>query len=400
MQKINLTDPKRQFLLAIAYFLLAGFCGIILRFFPVIQINHDYKFILHTHSHIALLGWIYLGISTLLYHIYLKKPSVEKTYSRLLVLTHISLIGMLITFPIQGYALFSIIFSTFFLFCSYWFTFLFIKRTPNEKKGISYRFAVAGLIFLVISSIGPWALGAIISISGPESVWYRIAIYFYLHFLYNGAFIGLIISLFIHFLESKGLIQNTKHGKRHLLVWTVSVVLTFFLSILFAFENVFIYLLAGVGNLTQLLLMLLIVKIGKRFTLKNSFNKSQQWLFKLLIFSLIVKILLQTLSNFPYFVELTKHYPDFIIAYLHLVFLGILSTALFLFGSIQLSLRLHKIPVILFMFGFLLSEVLIVYRGMNFWLTLPLFQEINLFIVVFSSLMIAGTAGILYFNRK
>lgn len=398
----NLVEPKKQFRLAIMYFLLAASGGFILRLFPIVSIDHNYKFILHAHSHITLLGWIYLGLSTVLYHLFLKDAAIQKSYHRLLLLTHISLIGMLLSFPIQGYALFSILFSTLFLFCSYWFTFLFIKHTHKESKGISYRFAVSGLIFLVISSIGPWALGAIITISGPESVWYRIAIYFYLHFLYNGAFIGIILSLLFHFAERKGIMQDIKQTTVLLIIWITSVLFTFFLSALFAFDNILIYTLSGIGNILQILFVFLTIKYGKETlrSMNDSYNPSQRLLFKLFLICFILKIFLQALSGFPYFAELTTHYLDFVIAYLHLVFLGILTTAIFLYGSVYLSLRLHIFPVLLFMFGFLLSEGLIIYRGMSYWLQLPFFREINLLIAVFSFLMIAGTGGILYINRK
>jgi hypothetical protein len=90
---------------------------------------------------------------------------------------------MLVRFPFQGYALFSIVFSTLFLLASYWFTWFFIKySSKTDKKLDSYKTLKIALVYLVISSTGTWVLGAIMTVLGPLSIWYRLAIYFYLHF--------------------------------------------------------------------------------------------------------------------------------------------------------------------------------------------------------------------------
>lgn len=106
---------------AFAYFLLAALLGVVLRSFASVGIPINYRFIVHTHSHIALLGWVYVAITTLLYKLFVQTPIADKKYRYVFGLTQLTLIGMLWTFPFQGYALFSIIFSTLFLFASYGF---------------------------------------------------------------------------------------------------------------------------------------------------------------------------------------------------------------------------------------------------------------------------------------
>ena len=56
--------------LALVYFVLAAGLGCVLRFFRVFEIPVTYKFIVHAHSHVALLGWVYLALTTLLYKLY------------------------------------------------------------------------------------------------------------------------------------------------------------------------------------------------------------------------------------------------------------------------------------------------------------------------------------------
>mgnify|MGYP000604442258 CR=1 FL=1 len=198
---------KNQVLIAILYFLLAASLGIILRLFPVTSVAATYKYIVHTHSHIALLGWVYVALTTLLFYAFINKDA-QKKYFVLFWSTQITILGMLFSFPITGYALYSIIFSTLFLICSYWFYAFFRKHNNCKKENYSYKFINASLLFMIFSSIGPWALGIIMNTLGNTSHWYKNAIYFYLHFQYNGWFIFCLLGIFIFFLEKSNININ------------------------------------------------------------------------------------------------------------------------------------------------------------------------------------------------
>lgn len=77
----------------------------------------DYNHFLHGHSHLAYLGWIFNAIFVALLYAYL--PGHLKKYRLLFWLLQVAVIGMLISFPIQGYAAVSISFSTLHIFLSY-----------------------------------------------------------------------------------------------------------------------------------------------------------------------------------------------------------------------------------------------------------------------------------------
>jgi len=198
---------KIQSFIGLFYFLIAAFLGVLLRVFPVVNVNATYKYIVHTHSHIALLGWVYIALTTLIFHLFIKKE-ISKKYSILFWATQITILGMLLSFPITGYALFSIIFSSLFLICTYGFYAFFRKHNNCNKSNYSYKFINASLLFLIISSIGPWALGIIMNTLGNTSHLYKNAIYFYLHFQYNGWFIFCLLGLFIFLLEKYNLPIN------------------------------------------------------------------------------------------------------------------------------------------------------------------------------------------------
>ncbi|HBL80718.1 MAG TPA: hypothetical protein DDZ79_12765, partial [Aequorivita sp.] len=127
-------DLRKHIATALLYFLLVALMGVLLRFFFVTPISLNYKYILHAHSHTALLGWIYLGLTTLVYKIFLSEAKKPKLYKRIFLFTNLCILGMLVTFPIQGYALYSIIFSTLFLFASYWFAWFAMKYIPHYFK--------------------------------------------------------------------------------------------------------------------------------------------------------------------------------------------------------------------------------------------------------------------------
>jgi hypothetical protein len=194
---------KSHIKIALGYFFIVALLGVLMRMFQVVDISINYKHILHTHSHIALLGWIYTALTTLIYKFYLSEKFVDKKYKVLFWSTQFSIFGMLLTFPFTGYAIISIIFSTLFLLNSYGFIWLFQKHTSSEQKHLnSFKLFQVALWFMVLSSVGPWVLGVIMNTLGSTSSWYRNAIYFYLHFQYNGWFIiaifGMLFFVFQH----------------------------------------------------------------------------------------------------------------------------------------------------------------------------------------------------------
>ena len=177
-------NPKNHSTIALGYFLIIAFLGLLLRLFHVVDIPIDFKHIVHGHSHIALLGWIYTALTTLIYKLFLSEKLVDKKYKIIFWSTQITIIGMLFTFPFIGYALFSIIFSSLFIIATYFFVWLFLKYTSSEQKQTnSYKIIRAALWFMVLSSLGPWALGIIMNTLGSSSPLYRNAIYFYFCYL-------------------------------------------------------------------------------------------------------------------------------------------------------------------------------------------------------------------------
>ena len=390
--------------IALLYFFIAAALGLLLRLFPLIDMDVTYRYIVHTHSHIALIGWVYIALTVLIYHLLVEKTKKNKKKFKLLFLfTQLTILGMLVSFPIKGYALFSIAFSTLFLIASYWF-YLFYRKTTKPLICSSYaiKFIHTSLLFMMLSSIGPWVLGIIMNTLGSNSPWYKNAIYFYLHFQYNGWFIFCLIGLFFLLVAHLKISISNKKSRLIYRLFTVSCFLTFFLSVLWMQPHPIIYIIAGIGAVLQAIALIKFIQIIKPiqpFLKKNLapiVYRSLQ--FALLFFTL--KITLQTISALPYFAALASQVISFVIGYLHLTFLGVVSLSLFAFLTYFKLIKLPPFWMYIYLTGFISSEVLIIYNGIATWMLFSNIENYFLYLLFFSVLMPIGILGILIPNLK
>ena len=364
----------RHIKMALGYFLLAALLGVLLRFYPVADLPVNYRYMVHTHSHIALMGWVYLALTVILCHCFLKRDAGQKKYRILFWATQGTLLGMLFSFPFQGYALFSITFSTLFLFCSYLFFGFFVKHIRPGLQGTPALYCVrAAFWYMVLSSIGPWALGGIMATLGPGSIWYRLAIYFYLHFQYNGWMVLALVGLLVFLLEQRGRMLPPDGFRRFYWTMNLGIVLSFFLSALWTGPHWSLFVLGGAGALLQLYALGLLWQMVARGKGIPPLSSLQARMLRAATLFLGLKMAMQLLTALPYFARLAFSFLDFTIGYLHLTFLGVVSIGLFFFTDYWGLLRISKKAYTLYFLGFLITEALIFYRGTAAWLSLPVF---------------------------
>ncbi|MCM4154725.1 hypothetical protein [Gramella sp. AN32] len=381
---------KKHTNIALAYFLLVGLMGVFLRLFYIFPIPANYGFIVHAHSHVALLGWVYIALVTLIYKLYLSETGKSRLYRRIIWFTNICIIGMLLSFPFQGYAFISIIFSTLFLIATYWLAWFIFKHIPKKyKKANSYVCIKASIWYMILSSIGPWAVGGVMATLGKASVWYKLSIYFYLHFQYNGWFILALIGILFYIMEQLSVKTDRKQFRSFFLLLNISIILSFFLSVLWTKPPVIFYILAAVGAIVQMLAFYYFFRILHDAwpVFKKKLSPRVLKLLKLSGLLLTVKILFQLLSALPYFANLALLYKDFVIGYLHWTFLGVVSLCLFAFLEHFKLVRLNWQILILYLIGFIFSELLIFYRGMQLWLRWPSFAEYPVLLTIISALI-------------
>lgn len=380
---------KKYTVVALGYFFIVSLLGLLLRFFSVIPIDLNFKYILHTHSHTSLLGWLYLAMTLLIYKVFLEKAKVPKLKKRIFIISNISFLGMLMSFPFQGYALFSIAFSSLYLFSSYGFTWFALKYIPDEiKNNFSWKLARTGLFYLVISSLGTWGIGPISATVGLESYWFNDSLYFFLHFLYSGFFFLTLISVLLRILEKRKMKFSAKLQDKFYVHLNMGIILSYFLSVIWTKPPVIFYLLGIVGAVYQLYGYYLLYKmlIPKSAEIKSIFPKYSFFLIKFAAVLLAARISMQLISGIPYFAELAFRFKGFIIGYLHMVFLGIITPVLLVFLTHFKMIKLPKKAINLLLFTLITTELMIFYQAMAFWLKLPLFYSYNHLLAGFSCL--------------
>jgi len=380
--------PKKLVVICLINFFIAAIMGLALRYSFINSINFNYRYLTHAHSHVAMLGWVYLMLYVLIIHYFV--PKKKPVYNRLFWLTEFSVIGMMVSFPLQGYAAISIAFSTLHILCSYYFVYLIWKHQKINSI-VTSKLLKVSLLFMLLSTIGVWCLGPAVSMQGQTSAFYQIAIQFFLHFQFNGWFLIAVIAVFFHILN----IENSKQFRLFINLFITSTIFTLALPIQwFAPHNVFLWI-NGIGVMLQLatLYYFSIIIKPKLYKVLQTDSKLLIYLFSFSIFCYILKVLLQLLSIVPEFTEVIYTHRNFVIGFIHLLMLGVISGFLFSFILKSDLLRYSKtlyLGIYSFLLGFGLTEILLLFQGYKFYYGSGLIQNYYMLLFLFSILLPLG----------
>ncbi len=320
----------------------------------------NYKYFLHTHSHLAFLGWIF----NIIYYFMLKQYDLleKKKYGYLFVALNVSVVGMLLTFPFQGYAIGSIIFSTMHILLSYIFA-VFLYRDTKGDKSIHRKFAMAAVLFMVISSIGPFSLAPIIVNGMKDTIWYDLAIYFYIHFQYNGWFVLSIVSLIAYSIKAK----DEDNWQRAYNLFVISTVLNFSLSTLWTDPGWVINIISVLSSLMQFHAIFLISK--DIFVHLRTKDRFKSMIMKVIFALFVLKIFFALAGSIQEVAMYVYYNRNLVIGYLHLVFLGIVTPFFFMKIADDLGLTTqssHKRIILFYLVVFLISELLLTITAVGF----------------------------------
>ena len=364
--------------------LIVALIGLLMRYkigfeFPFF----DQKHLQHSHSHFAFSGWISHTLMVLMI-VFLEKKKVLlqaqddnreknienrffKKYSSILSANLICAYGMLVFFIIQGYGLFSIIFSTSSIIVSCVFAYYFVKDLKLiSDDDLSKNWFKTALFFNVISSFGTFALAYMMISKNIHQNEYLASIYYYLHFQYNGWFFFACMGLLFSFLQLKP--SENSFFKRTFWLFFLSCIPAYFLSTLWWDLPIWIYLITVVAAFIQVYawfrFLIIIIKSKREFLYNFPFFLRYILLF--VAFALSIKFLLQLGSTIPVLSRLAFGFRPIVIAYLHLVLLAIIS--LFLLFYVYANHLIHfnrqiKIGVITFSIGVLLNEIILAIQG-------------------------------------
>ncbi|UTW64817.1 hypothetical protein KFE94_08965 [bacterium SCSIO 12643] len=368
----------------LVFFFIAAVLGLSMRLMHAGWISIHFKNILHTHSHIALLGWLYNVALIVLQYVIFRKTNSKIDLA--FWLSQITFLGMMFSFPFQGYAAISITFSTLYLFCTYYLVYVLYRETQNlENRYVAKLIRWSG-IYLIFSSIGPYALGFIMAKGLADTHWYKLTIYWFLHFLYNGFFL-LVVYAFV-FDQLRGL----KYSKQVFKWMNLSIIPSFALSVLWLEPHTIWYFIALIAAILQLLVLGLLIKQKEIVQFwKNS------WAQKVFIFSVLaytLKVVFQVTAVLPAiqtFLMETVSYA--VIGFIHLVMLGFF-TLFFLAVLIEKQwlqmTPFNKVGLSLLIIGIIGSEILLFGQSIVVYFEVLQIPEYFQMLMAISTLMPIG----------
>ncbi len=394
--------PKTWLRIALFNFFIAAVMGATLRYAFIEEISWlKYRAFQHGHSHVAMLGWLYLALYALLVHAFLPAAKqADKFYRDNFILAQISVLGMLFAFPIEGYGGWSIAFSTIHGLASYFFAYR-LWRDIRQNQGFSGFFARAALFFMLLSTLALWAMPAIMMGGLQGKAIYYMSVQFYLHFQFNGWFIFAGLALFFRLLEQGQVVLPHKPVRWFFWLLTASCFLTYALAVAWSNPSAAVFAFNSSGVMVQLAALLFFFAIIREAypALKALLKGWSGFLIRFAFAGFVLKILIQAAVVIPYLATVAYTIRGYVVGFVHLILLGILTP--FVLGyagrSSLLNLRppLTKTGIALLLAGFLSSEALLFFQGTLLWAAkgfLPHYHEL-LFLI--SVLMPTGVGLIL-----
>jgi hypothetical protein len=349
--------------------LIVSVLGILMRYkiafsFPFLQ----QKFILHSHSHFAFSGWITQVLMALMVaYVYKYYKDAFKNFRLLLWANLITAYGMLFSFPVQGYGAVSITFSTLNIITGYWFAIKFWRTLDRLPKEHSHKWFKAALVFNVIASLGAFSLAYMMATKNLHQNWYLAAVYFFLHFQYNGWFFFSCMGLLADKLKSSGVSMDFM--KKVFWLFAAACIPAYFLSALWLPIPIPIYILVVLSAIAQVIGgYILFTQVNKQKSFLKIHNATGNWLMWLAGASLAIKLLLQLGSTIPSLSDLAFGFRPIVIGYLHLVLLAVIS--LFIIGYIisQRYIELNRSVLwgsYIFTAGIVFNEIFLMIQGIS-----------------------------------
>lgn len=327
---------------------IGALLGLLLRYSYTGSLSgFPFKNVLHSHSHVMLLGFIFNALFINICSSF--KIQIDKVTFLLFLALQVCVVIFLVAFVFQGYALFSILFSTIHLWLSY---ILLIRLWRKLNRNMPQRNLIKlGIVFYFLSSIGPYMLGPLMVMGKQSTPWYQQAIFFYLHFQYFGVFFVWILAVLYNKVK-------VTLSKNQLILLGVSLTFLYAHSLDFSFNHWTIQLFGSLGALGLFILLTNFVKQFK--TINHGY--------KFIYYGILIITIFYILGSIPTIANLVVDSRFILIAWLHLLFLGVYIPFIWL--------SLKKLPNLLWsVYGlaFLFSEIALVFPNVivNF-LSLPL----------------------------
>ncbi len=365
-------DPRYWFGIALLNLAIAATIGCVLRSYYVVDIPYlRFKPLLHAHSHVAMLGWLFIALMVFLLEDADRQQPRGK-HRLLLLLVQVAVVGMLLSFPIESYGPVSISFTTLHLLLSYALAVMAWRGTRHWLAAGSRKLVRIAVWLMAVSTIGVWAMAPLLAMGLFGTEVYYWSIQFFLHFQFNGWFWFAALALWSRWAETHGTAELFDPFTIRL--WLVSAVLTFALAIAWSERHWPIIAINSVGVLLQLWAGWR-TAMAIRSTQQKLFGKAPLWAWRCVTYALIgmgLKVLMQTAVAVPAVAVMAFTIRNYVIGFIHLNMLGAISMMLFamalLRGWFVSTDPLVRVGLSLFTGGVLLSEAALFVQGTFFWI--------------------------------
>ena len=292
-----------------------------------------------------------------------------KKYAKWLISNLVCAYGMLITFTVQGYGVFSITFSTLSIVIAFIFGITYWKDLNKiDPDNHAFKWFKAGIFFNMLSSLGTFSLSVMMATHNVDQNWYLASVYFFLHFQYNGWFFFASFGLITQYLLRIGL--NPGILKQVFRMFAFSCIPAYFLSVLWLPIPTWMFVIVVIAALSQVIGWVIFIKqiILKKYLIKEFITKPARLILGISAFALSIKLLLQLGSVYPPLSTLAFGFRPIVIGYLHLVLLGVITV--FLIGYMVLNnlIRPNKVAftgISVFIIGIFINEIILMFQGVN-----------------------------------
>lgn len=379
------------------FFIILGVLGTILRLkmaFPLLpELRGNY--LLHAHSHIAVLGWTNVAFMAFIIYFTFSQAALQrrslKLYFWALLIVNL---GIAPSFVAQGYGPISIAFSTLSIVTSIWFMVLYFRgQNREDHRSPLYRFFSTGIIFYVCSAFGLVMVAMHMAAKiGGEGL-FNAGVYFYLHSQYNGWMIFIVIGSVYAYLQKRGI-----HISANSITWqwallTLSFLPTYLPQIYSLQLPAWLVVIGFIGTIASLIAVTLFLQSTFKPMMNLISNKWMRLLFGYSMLAFMIKSLMEVGGALPLLAEMIHTNRQVVIGYLHLTLLAFISTYLF-FAIYQYVLQKeHRVGAVTLLIvpTTFLMVVTLFFDGLLKWLQIYTNGIVlNLWLAIISAIITIG----------
>jgi hypothetical protein len=394
---------RTWFRIALFNLLLAATMGALLRALYIWEIPFvRFRPFLHAHSHVALLGWLFIGVALCLLHDG-GNGALTKRMSWLLIGLQCTVMAMLVSFPIQGYGVGSIAASSAHLLLAYPLLFMTWRASrgwPAEGSGRLARWALA---FFVISTLGTWALPLIIATGNQGQEVYYWAVQFFLHFQFNGWFWFAAMAIGARWAERNGF--DLRIDRFTIALWVLSAIFTYALAIAWSEPHPAVFATVSVAVALQVWAAIRTLRLLQRLR-DQAYARFTPWarvLIGIALVSMALKVLVQAAVAIPSVAVMSLTVRHLVMGFIHMNTLGTMTTLLLAYaityGWCVPSSRVARGGIVLLSAGIISTELLLFTQGTFFWAGWGMIPGHYWHLFIASSMMPTGVALLLLQKR-